>query len=65
MLTTTPFFVKTCFPKLFITLKLRALTEAVHEVSLESKGIIANFFDMRNGEGANEVRNRSFKKAPA
>ena len=51
MLATTHFFVKTCFPKSFIVLKLRALTEVAQEVSFRV-GIVVNFFD-------NEERRRN------
>jgi len=52
MLTTTPFFVKTCFPKSFITFDLRTLTDALPGVTFRLKGIITYFFDNEEGTGA-------------
>jgi hypothetical protein len=51
MLTTTAFFVKNCFPKSFIIINLRTLTEAVQEVILILKGMMSYFFDNEEGTG--------------
>ena len=51
MLTTTPFFVKACFPKSFIIINLRALTEDAQEVTFKVRGLIGHFFDNEEGIG--------------
>ena len=62
MLTTTPFFVKTCFPKSFITFDLRTLTETALEVISRLEGIITCFFDNEERRGNRRFRDRFSQK---
>ena len=62
MLATTSFFVKTCFPKSFITFDLRTLTENVREVTFRLRGIIAYFFDNEEGIGNESSVTASLKR---
>ena len=62
MLTTTTFFVKSCFHKSFITFDLRTLTEALAKGIFRLKGIITYFFDNEEGTGAGGSVTVSLKK---
>jgi hypothetical protein len=60
MLTTTPFFVKTCFPNSFTSLKLHALTEAAKEGIFKLRDVITYFFENEERK-PNEVVTASSK----
>ena len=64
MLTTTTFFVKTCFPNPFMIFKLGPLTESAKEVRVVLRGLIDYFFDNADGWKAVEPF-PSKAKAPA
>jgi hypothetical protein len=51
MLTTSSFFVKTCFHKSFIIINLRALTEGLREAIFRLRGLTISFFDNRESSG--------------
>ena len=65
MLTTTPFFVKTCFPKSFIIIDLRALTEELRKVIFKVKGLISYFFDNEERKTNSRVSHPFLQKAKA